>query len=228
MHHSSREKWLLVSLYLCEGLPFAIVVAMPIVYFKNSGMGNAWLTMWTNIIALPWTLKALWAPIIDRTADKRRVQIVAAQATCAVLCMSLACGNYLHFSPMIMLAIFATLGFVAATQDLSIDALYLSMFDEAAQARLMWIRNTAFRISYLLGAGILISVAGYISEHDIGGTGGLSGWTTTFALCGLVMALASAYNAAAIQAGKLRQKIGQFVVANSSNTGFGEALESFF
>jgi PAT family beta-lactamase induction signal transducer AmpG len=184
---------LLTGLYFCEGLPFAIVVAMPVVYLKNCGLDNTHITLWTSLLALPWTLKGLWAPLVDRCEDLKK-WIVCSQVLAFGLMATLALAAFCQSHYFFILCLFAVLGLVAATQDLAIDAHYLSTYNAADQSRLMWLRNTAFRIAYLLGAGVLISFAGMVAEQTIIKSSVSTGWAVAFAISALLFGTAAICN----------------------------------
>ena len=87
--HSARRFVLLGTLYFAQGLPFGFFVqAVPILLRKAgyslTAIGGA------ALLTLPWALKFLWAPIVDRYYSKRlgrrRTWILAMQlAATAVL-----------------------------------------------------------------------------------------------------------------------------------------------
>ena len=177
----------------------------------------------TSLLALPWSLKGFWAPLLDRAYNLKK-WIVVSQLMILALIIVLAASLCGHVGQGMVLLLFALLGFVAATQDLAIDTYYLSNFDVAEQSSLMWARNTAFRVAYLLGAGILISLAGYISENHWIDASSIGGWPVVFMISGLLMAVALLFNISNVQNSA---SVGQSH-ASSRLISFGPALKSFF
>ena len=59
---------LLATLYCAQGLPSGLVAhAMPVL-LRQHGVDLAWIGL-LKLLALPWLLKVLWAPWIDRLSS---------------------------------------------------------------------------------------------------------------------------------------------------------------
>ena len=73
MRASDRiSPWLWVpTLYFAEGLPYFIVNSISVVMFKNMGMPNGMLALYTSLLYLPWVVKPLWSPFVDIMRSKR-------------------------------------------------------------------------------------------------------------------------------------------------------------
>ncbi len=64
--------WLWVpTLYFAEGIPYFIVNVISVIMFKNMGMSNGDMAMWTGMLYLPWVIKPLWSPFVDLIRTKR-------------------------------------------------------------------------------------------------------------------------------------------------------------
>ena len=59
------------TLYLFEGLPYAIVNTVALAVFKDLGIDNGTLGPLTTLISLPWLIKPLWSPFMDIFRSKR-------------------------------------------------------------------------------------------------------------------------------------------------------------
>ena len=69
---STRSPWAWVpTLYLVEGLPYAIVNTIALAVFKDMGVDNGTLGPLTTLISLPWLIKPLWSPFMDIFRSKR-------------------------------------------------------------------------------------------------------------------------------------------------------------
>ena len=76
MEDISRRKqinpWAWVpTLYFAEGIPYFIVNVISVIMFKNMGMSNGDIAMYTGLLYLPWTIKPLWSPFVDIIRTKR-------------------------------------------------------------------------------------------------------------------------------------------------------------
>ena len=65
-----KLRWVAV-LYLAEGLPFGFAIDTLPVYFRVHGVSLAAIGA-LSLLALPWSLKVLWSPLVDRSPNYRR------------------------------------------------------------------------------------------------------------------------------------------------------------
>ncbi|MBR7029447.1 MAG: MFS transporter, partial [Bacteroidaceae bacterium] len=59
------------TLYMAEGLPYVIVMTVAVVLFKNLGLSNTDVALYTSWLYLPWVIKPFWSPIVDVLKTKR-------------------------------------------------------------------------------------------------------------------------------------------------------------
>ena len=59
------------SLYLGEALPFSAVMLISVIMFKELGLTDGQITVYTGWLGLPWVIKPIWSPIIDNLKTKR-------------------------------------------------------------------------------------------------------------------------------------------------------------
>ena len=50
------------SIYYAEGLPYAIVIIVSTIMYKNLGLTNTEIALYTSWLYLPWVIKPLWSP----------------------------------------------------------------------------------------------------------------------------------------------------------------------
>jgi PAT family beta-lactamase induction signal transducer AmpG len=159
--------WVTV-LYFAEGFPYTLVNQMSIIFFKALGASNELIGL-TSILYLPWALKGLWGPMVDVYSTKRR-WILGAEIVCTVLFVVLAIGTLTPIVMTISIICFAAIAFVSATHDIAIDGFYLDVLDKDRQAFYSGFRTTAYRLSWLVGSGGLIFLAGYLADGYVSGT----------------------------------------------------------
>ena len=67
----NRNPWTWVpTVYIFEGLPNAIVNTVSLIVFKNMGMPNDKLTLYTSLLSFPWVLKIVLSPFVDTVGRK--------------------------------------------------------------------------------------------------------------------------------------------------------------
>ncbi len=70
---TSRSPWRWIpTLYVAQGLPYALVMTVSVVLYKNLGISNAANAFWTSWLGLPWVIKPLWSPVVDILKTRRQ------------------------------------------------------------------------------------------------------------------------------------------------------------
>ena len=169
----NRTPWLWVpTLYFAEGIPYFIVNNISVVMFKNMGMPNGMLALYTSLLYLPWVIKPLWSPFVDIIKSKRW-WIVTMQILMTVAMLALPCllpqttGEAIVQTPLffVTLALFWVTAFASATHDIAADGFYMLGLDTGTQAEFVGIRSTFYRLSSIFGQGVLVALAGFLDNH---------------------------------------------------------------
>ena len=157
--------WLWVpTLYLVEGLPYAIVNTIALAVFKDMGVDNGTLGPLTTLISLPWLVKPLWSPFMDIFRSKRW-WILLTQFTMVALLTLIAFS--LPFCTMtVLLVLFVLVAFASATHDISADGYYMLALDRQRQSSFVGIRNTFYRGGLVLGQGLLVMLGGVLQKRS--------------------------------------------------------------
>lgn len=157
---SLRTKLLWVSvLYFAEGFPFGIVYEMLPVYFRSTGVSLTEIGL-LSLLGLPWSLKVLWSPLIDRFGERRQ-WIAGCLFGMAIVLAVLPVfpegqvGNSLRA----LLFVFALF---SATQDVAIDAYTIGLMDRGQEGAANSFRVTAYRVALIAAGGGLVALAGWL------------------------------------------------------------------
>ena len=67
----SPWRWI-PTLYFAQGLPYVAVMTLAVVVYKNLGVSNTEVALYTSWLYLPWVIKPLWSPWVDLLGTKRR------------------------------------------------------------------------------------------------------------------------------------------------------------
>lgn len=155
------------TLYIGESLPFSAVMMISIIMFKELGLSDAQITLYTGWLGLPWVIKPIWSPIIDNLKTKRwwivTMQFVMGAAL-GLVALTIPTTFWLQGA----LALFMLIAFSSATHDISADGFYIIGLSDKQQEFYVGIRNTFYRIGMVLGQGGLISLAGLMQEGKLG------------------------------------------------------------
>jgi PAT family beta-lactamase induction signal transducer AmpG len=175
---SLLQRWQFGVLYFSEGAPIGFLWwAMPTL-LRTEGVALERITALTAALVLPWTLKFLWAPLVDVLRGPRwgfRHWAGAAQVG-----MGLALLPLLFIDPAASFGWWFTLLLIhavcAATQDVAIDALAVNAVDEHERGRL----TAAMQIGMLTGRSVFgggaILLAGYLGWPGVFGALVIAVW----------------------------------------------------
>jgi PAT family beta-lactamase induction signal transducer AmpG len=173
------------SLYFAEGLPYVAAVSISVIMYKNMGMSNTHIALYTSWLYLPWVIKPLWSPFVDLLKTKRW-WIVAMELLIGAGLAGIAFCIPTHGYIQTTLAFFWLLAFSSATHDIAADGFYMLALNQSKQSFYVGIRNTFYRIANITGQGALIYLAGMLEKK----TGNIPyAWSITFfVIAGLFLA----------------------------------------
>ena len=182
------------SLYFCQAVPYVAVVALSVPMYKQLGVSNADLAFWTSWLYLPWVIKPLWSPLVDRFRTKR-AWIWALQflvgAGLAGVALAVPGPDFFRWT----LAMFWLLAFASATHDVAADGFYLLALPPHQQAAFVGVRSTFYRLANIAGQGGLVWLAGRLEER----TGNVhTAWAWVFVPPAVLLGLAGLYHLLAL------------------------------
>lgn len=162
---TSRNPWAWIpTLYLAQGLPFAVVNFVSVILYKGLGVSNTDIAFYTAWLYLPWVIKPLWSPVVD-ILRTRRWWIWVTQLLMGAAFAGVAVTLPLPVFFQASLAVFYLVAFSSATHDIAADGYYMLALSEKKQAFFVGVRSTFFRISLITGQGLLVMLAGYIQTN---------------------------------------------------------------
>ena len=170
--------WWIPTLYFGQGIPYVAVMLLSVILYKNMGVSNTDIALYTSWLYLPFVIKPLWSPFVDMFRSKRWwivwLELVIGAAF-ALVALTLPLDNFFR----VTLAVFWLLAFSAATHDIASDGFYMLGLVPHEQAAYVGIRSTFFRLSMITGQGGLVYLAGKFTEI----TGNLTlAWCIVFSL----------------------------------------------
>src|ERR1700692_2783779 len=162
----------LIILFLgfSSGLPLALSGATLLVWMRESGVNLGTIGLFA-LVGTPYTIKFLWAPLIDaldvpllsRFFGRRRGWLLLSQFLLIAAIVFLGfCDPAL--SPLLVAVGALLVATASATQDIIVDAFRVESLDESEQAAGMASYVAAYRIGMLVStAGALFLVSGFQS-----------------------------------------------------------------
>ncbi len=181
MRPSPKQTFLLLgALYLAQGLPFGFFTQALPVMMRERGYSLEEISL-TSILALPWALKFVWAPLVDRFGNarvgRRKSWILPLQLATVALVLGAGFLDPAVLGPV--LAVIFAVNFLAATQDIATDGLAVDLLRPRDRGLANGIQVAGYRMGMVIGGGALLIAFSRI------------GWTATFAVMAGIVALTS-------------------------------------
>ena len=161
---NSPIKWIaLISLYMVQGLPHGFFgQAMPVL-LREQGVDLRSIGL-MSLVALPWALKFIWAPVLDRVSivpgEYRRSWILAMNHTAVLVLIGLSFVPlpWLTSDGVLALAlVLMAVNLLTATQDIATDAVAVENLKPAERGLGNGIQVGGYRVGMVLAGGVLLS-----------------------------------------------------------------------
>ncbi len=172
---STRTKLTVVAfLYFSEGLPFGLINNLLSVYFRVKKISLEEIGL-LSLLGLAWSLKILWAPLVDRFGQ-RYMWIFPSQLAAAFLSVLMAIFDPVTEKTLFWL-ILAGICLASATQDVAADAYTIDILEEKELGPANGIRSASYRVALVASGGILVMLSDF------------AGWSLTFIAAAFIMAI---------------------------------------
>lgn len=178
--------------YFAEGFPYSVVNSVADILWKDLGASYGAIGL-TALFHLPWNLKLLWGPWLDRYETKRWWLVLTELVLCALLVgvvLVTAAGGAAWIALSLL---FTAMAFSAATHDIAIDGYYLEALDDEGQSAYVGLRAPAYKVATLV-FGPLIILKDY------------TGWVVAFSVVLGVMAGLTVLHATTLPAAERKKR----------------------
>ncbi|KYO37077.1 major facilitator superfamily domain-containing protein 3 [Alligator mississippiensis] len=169
---------LLGTLYFVQGLPYGLQSGLLPVFLRSAGLSLTRISL-AKALYLPWVLKVLWAPCVDR-CGALRAWLALSMAGLALAC--LACAALSPETDFLPLALaLGVMNLLASLQDVAVDGVAVQLLarDEVGHGNA--IQVVAYKLGSVLAGGGMLAVL-----HRVG-------WRTLFCLLAAVYLVAVLY-----------------------------------
>lgn len=149
-------------LYLMQGIPSGLALTALTNYLAAEGLNAQRLATFGTVVGLPWGIKFIWGPLIDRyqgsAMGRRRPWVLGAQimAFLASLGLLLPADPVLHIDQLMWS--FALHGVFASLQDVSVDAMAITVVPDSERGRINALMKGGMVSGQALGAAGLALV----------------------------------------------------------------------
>jgi MFS transporter, PAT family, beta-lactamase induction signal transducer AmpG len=163
--------WLMAAYGFVAGLPLPLSGFTFRYWLSEGGISLALIGLTANI-GLAYSLKFLWAPVLDNAAPpgalrhlgRRRGWLAAIQPALAGAAGLLALSDPTRL-PFLSLTLAALVAFLSASQDIVVDAWRIEAFAEHRQGAAMAAYVWGYRVALLIATTGVIRTVGFIGWH---------------------------------------------------------------
>lgn len=216
--------WLWIpSLYFASGLPYHAITSISDIMYKDMGVDNTSIALYTSILLIPWTIKPLWSPFVEMMGTRRNWTLYS--QLLLVICFA-AIAFAVPSSNFVLLTLIAFMAgaFVSSTHDIALDGFYILGLTQEKQSFFSGIRNTFYRIATVFSSGVLVMFADRMGT-SLGNE--RYAWSATFAVTALIMAALFIYHRKAMpkpenDIARMPKSIGEIF------HNFGDIIKSYF
>jgi MFS family permease len=155
--NSHKKYGLLLSLYLAQSIPMSFFSTVVPVIMRMENYSLASIGM-LQLIKVPWILKFLWAPFIDRASPTNhhyKRWIIGSEVAYAAVIIAIGFFQLSSdFSTIIVLMIGAFV--LSATQDIASDALAIKILSSGQRSYGNSMQSAGSFLGTLIGSGVLL------------------------------------------------------------------------
>jgi PAT family beta-lactamase induction signal transducer AmpG len=188
--------------WFAMGLPFVVLAAAGSIMYKNMGVSDTQIALWTSLIMLPWTLKPLWAPFVEMFKTKKFFVYTTQIFTGVLFGLVGLALNADHFFA-ITISIFAIIAFSASTHDIAADGVYLNELNAKLQAKYVGWQGAFYNVAKVVSGGLLVSFAGIVEKKS----GIVNAWMYTMFIYGAIMIVLGLYNMRMLPSGGIAKPV---------------------
>ncbi len=152
-------------LYFAQGLPSGLLAKALPPLLREQGVSLSVIGL-TSLLALPWALKFLWAPIVDRYGSRKQ-WLLALNALSMMLMLVVASRDFAAWVDILplFLSLLFCLNFIAATQDIATDGHAVSRLKPEWRGLGNSIQVVGYKLGMLTGSSLLLWLVARYGWH---------------------------------------------------------------
>ena len=156
----------LCALYVAQGIPWGFITVTFVTYLAVEGVEAGQLAFLLTLGTLPWSVKFLWGPIIDRyqfpEMGKRRPWILIAQTGMIIVLSSMLLIPNMSSNVTLVGIMFLVYNIFTALQDVSTDALAVDILEPHEFEKVNSYMFTSKAVGGIMGGAGLGTIIGFV------------------------------------------------------------------
>ena len=155
-----RKLFWVALLYFSEGLPLGVFYDIFPVYFRQQGVDLADIGL-LSLLGLAWTVKFLWAPLVDWARRHRRwIACANLGMGCVMAYFALHAGAAAAAPGAWLWIAIGAFTFLSATNDIATDGYTIELLDKREYGLANGVRIGFYRVGMLF-AGVVLMLSGW-------------------------------------------------------------------
>jgi PAT family beta-lactamase induction signal transducer AmpG len=186
--------------YFTMALCYIMLTNVSALMFKNIGMSNGQAAAYASGLILAYTVKPLFAPIVEMYRTKKFF-VLCAQVLVGLgfagIGLAMGLPNYM----VLLLPLFYAMSFIGSTQDIASDGVYVTSLDARKQSLYCGVQSLAWNAGPVVATGPLVFLSGWLHtnvfHHDpqAFGPAWMDAWRIIFFLVAAVTLVMAAWHA---------------------------------
>jgi PAT family beta-lactamase induction signal transducer AmpG len=185
--------------YFTMALTAVTLNSVTAIMFKNLGMTNAQAAEYASFLLFVYTIKPLFAPLVEMYRTKKFFTLCAQVAVglgFVVAALIMALPNCLA----ILTAVFFIISFFGATQDIASDGVYVTSLSSRAQSLYCGVQSLSWNLGPIVASGGLVYLSGWLHTHyfhhdaAIPGPEWAESWHVIFFIVGVITLAMAAWH----------------------------------
>jgi MFS family permease len=160
----------IAALYMSQGLPGGLIAHALPVFLREQGSSLIFISA-LKLLALPWLLKFIWAPLIDGTGCNlqrfRWILRMQSLMIIGLLVLSWTVSSISFATISVAIAVLLLINLASATQDIATDGFTVAQTPEQALGLANSIQVAAYKVGMLIGGSGLLLLTPYFEIPEL-------------------------------------------------------------
>lgn len=186
--------------YFTMALTSMTLTSSTAIMFKNFGLNNAKSAEYASLLLLIYTIKPLFAPMMEIYRTKKFF-VLAAQVAIGLGFIVTASMMVLPEFMFLMMAVLLIISFFGATQDIASDGVYVTSLSTKQQSLYCGVQSLSWNLGPMVASGALVYLSGWLHTNYYHHSSQLSGpewaasWRIVFLIVGGIVLMMAAWHA---------------------------------
>lgn len=152
--------------YFAMGAIYMTITLVTTIMYKNLGMPDEQAAFWASALGFPYTVKFLWAPLLEMFRTKKFF-VIFMQWGLALTFAAVAIALKMPAFVPVTLALLFIASFLGATQDVAADGVYVTGLKRDEQAKFTGFQSLCWSIGPIFASGVLVRFSGQFHESGM-------------------------------------------------------------